>query len=212
MHRIVLPPPWPGVALGLTFIGDRIGGEDSRLAPAMRRVHQSRCARSLAVDLLGDLGVAAQVIGKGPVGEPVWPDACVGSLSHTEAYAAAAVARDTACRALGVDVEADLPLPPDTDELILRDEERAQLDGARQRIPGADRLLFCAKECVHKAIHPLRKAWLDFQDVAIDLDAAAGRFAVRPVSELSRRAFDGLRADGRFVQREGHLLAVLALF
>ena len=115
-------------------------------------------------------------------------------------------------RALGIDVEEDAPLPPDTDTLILRDEERGQLDAARVTLPGADRLLFCAKECVHKAIHPLRGAWLEFQDVAIQLDPSARTFAVVPVTEAARQAFDGLRGEGRYLQREGQLIAVLALF
>ncbi len=212
MHRIELPALWPGVDAGLMFIGDRIGGEDSRLSRAMKRVHQSRCARSLAVELLAQQGIDAKQICKGPMGEPLWPTGCVGSLSHTDQHAAAVVARNTACRALGIDVEEDAPLPPDTDALILRDEERGQLDAVREVVPGADRLLFCAKECVHKAIHPLRGAWLEFQDVAVRLDIDAGRFTVHPATPPARHAFDGLRSEGRFLQHEGQLLAVLVLF
>lgn len=212
MHRIALPAWWPAVDVGLMSIGDRIGGEDSRLPPAMRRVHQSRCARALAIDLLAAQGCVTDAIGKGPVGDPVWPAGFVGSLSHTESYAAAVVARDRHCKALGIDVEPDLPLPPDTDGLILRDEERHWLASLAGAHAGADRLLFCAKECVHKAIHPLRGAWLDFQDVWIEVDPVAGSFAPRPASAAAEKAFQGLQTQGRYVRTQGQLLAVLAVF
>lgn len=212
MHRVTLPAFWPGIDAGLMYIGDRTGGEDSRLPPAMRRVHQSRCARALAIDLLAGLGCVTDIIGKGPVGDPVWPQGFVGSLSHTESYAAAVVAPSRTCAALGIDVEPDLPLPPDTDGLILRDQERHWLTSLADDHAGADRLLFCAKECVHKALHPLRGAWLDFQDVWIEVDFAAGCFTPHPASTLAEKAFQGLRAQGRFGRAQGQLLAVLAVF
>jgi len=210
MRRIDLRLPWPGVAARLGVFG--VPGAESRLTPAMRRVHQSRSARALAIDLLAEQGQPVQEIRKDPGGAPVWPEGFTGSLAHTECYAVAAVARKEACVALGVDVEPAEPLPADAGDLVLTDDEHDWVRGALEARPEIARLVFCAKECVHKAIHPLRRAWLDFSDVRIEFDAPAETFVPRPLTPVAQAAFAGLRAEGRVFVREGHLVAVLALF
>lgn len=209
MRRIAVPLPWPGVSALVGQFG--IPGAESRLAPPMRRVHQSRCARALAVDLLDAHGRSVQEIPKGPVGEPIWPPGFVGSLAHTEHYAAAAISRAEHCAALGIDIEPALPLPGETAELILGDEERAWVE-AQTTEPAAGRVIFCAKECVHKAIHPLTGTWLDFLDVRIECDLAAVRFTVHPLTEAARAAFSAYRAEGHIARVEGQLVTVLVLF
>lgn len=210
MRRIGLSLPWPGVAAQLGAFG--IAGADSRLKPSMRRLHQSRSARALAIDLLCVQGQAADEIPKRADGAPVWPEGFVGSLSHTDGYAAAVVARTDACVALGIDVEPAEPLPGDAGSLVLTADEAAWVASCAVTRPEMARLVFCAKECVHKAIHPLRGAWLEFSDVGIEYDAQAGSFVPRPLTPAAGAAFSGLQAQGRVFLREGHLVVVLALF
>lgn len=210
MRRIDISLPWPDVGARLGAFG--VQGAGSRLTPQMRRVHQSRCARALALELLDAQGVIADAILKGPVGQPVWPAGFVGSLAHTEGFAVATVAREEACLALGIDVEPAQPLPDDSARLVLRDEEREWAESAGRAEPCAGRLIFCAKECVHKAVHPLRGAWLDFDEVCIDFDPALECFVPRPVSPAAKAAFSGTRAEGLILRVEGQLVAVLALF
>lgn len=210
MRRIDLALPWPGVAARLGVFG--IPGAESRLTPAMRRVHQSRSARVLAIDLLSEQGHEAVEIRKNPGGAPVWPAGFVGSLAHTECYAAAAVARTDACTALGIDVEPAEALPADAGDIVLTEDERAWVLTAQATRPEVARLVFCAKECVHKAVHPLRGAWLEFSDVRIVFDAQAETFVPQPLTPAAQATFAGLRAEGRVLVREGHLVAVLALF
>ena len=187
-----------------------VPGAESRLSPSMRRVHQSRCARALAVELLNDQGAPdLGEIRKDPRGRPEWPAHFTGSLSHTDGYALAATASRAHCVALGVDVEPALPLLGDADTLVLTDDERRWLETAD---PAAGRLVFCAKECVHKAIEPLRDVWLEFADVGIDVDPDAGRFTPRPISPRAATAFAGLRAEGVMRRVEAHWMLVLALF
>lgn len=178
----------------------------------MRRVHQSRCARALAIDLLSEQDEASQEIRKDPGGAPVWPEGFVGSLAHTDGYAAAAVARRGACVALGIDVEPAEPLPGDTRSLVLSDDERAWVESCALTRPDAARLVFCAKECVHKALHPLRGAWLEFSEVRIEFDARVECFVPHALTPAAADALAGLRAEGRVRTREGHLVTVLALF
>lgn len=212
MRRIELALPWIGVSARLGAFG--LQGEifESRLTRPMRRVHQSRCARALAVDLLDAQGLVADSIPKGPVGEPIWPEGVVGSLAHTEGFAVAVVARRQACVALGVDVEPAQALPDDVAELVLRAEERGWAESVQRDEICASRMIFCAKECVHKAIHPLTGIWLDFEEVRIDVDLSHLRFVPRPVSPAAVIAFAGKRAEGVIQRVEGQLVAVLALF
>lgn len=209
MKRFDLALPWPGVAARLGAFG--LPGEESRLTPPMRRVHQSRCARALALELLAEQGVTVDSIPKGPVGEPIWPEGFVGSLAHTEGFAVAVIARTSTCVALGIDVEPALPLPGDAAELVLLDEERSWVASLQDREPGAGRIVFCAKECVHKAIHPLTGTWLDFPEVHIEVDAARERFVPRPLSGSAATAFGGLRAEGLVARMQDQWVVVLAL-
>jgi 4'-phosphopantetheinyl transferase EntD len=208
MRRIPLELPWPGIGAMAGAFG--IPGAESRLSPSMRRVHQSRCARALAIELLDEQGAPdVTEIRKDPRGRPDWPADFTGSLSHTDGYGLAATAPRSRCAALGVDVEPALPLPADADTLVLTGDERRWLDTAD---PGAGRLVFCAKECVHKAIEPLRDVWLEFSDVSIEVDLVAGRFAPRARSPRAVAAFDGLEAQGVVRRVEDHWMLVLALF
>lgn len=211
MRRIAIDLPWPDIGAFAGAFG--VPGGESRLDPKMRRVHQSRCARALAIDLLHAQGAAdVAEIRKDARGRPQWPQGFTGSLSHTDGYALAATGARSRCAALGVDVEPALPLPEEAARLVLNDDERRWLDGIGGFDAGEGRLLFCAKECVHKAIEPLRGAWLDFADVSIDFDLAARRFTPRPISASATAAFEGLRAEGVMRRVENHWMVVLALF
>jgi 4'-phosphopantetheinyl transferase EntD len=208
MRRIPLELPWPGIGAIAGAFG--IPGAESRLSPAMRRVHQSRCARALAIELLAHQGAPnVAEIRKDPRGRPEWPSGFTGSLSHTDGHALAATAPRARCLALGVDVEPALALPADADTLVLTQDERRWLDTADA---DAGRLVFCAKECVHKAIEPLRDVWLEFSDVSIEVDLAAGRFTPRACTPRAVAAFDGLHAQGMVRRIEDHWMLVLALF
>lgn len=208
MRRIAVPLPWPGVTALVGRFG--IPGAESRLSPQMQRVHQSRCARALAIDLLDAQGATVEAIGKGPVGEPIWPDGFVGSLAHTECYAAAVIARQGDVAALGIDIEPAIPLPEDILDRVLTAGEREWANAVAETIPAATRLLLCAKHCVHKALHPLRGVWLDFNEVGVTVDLVSGAFVPHPVTAEAVRAFQGLRAEGSWRMVEGQQVAVLA--
>lgn len=133
----------------------------------MERRRASGAARLAARALLaGQLGEAVAIL-RGPSGQPLWPDGVIGSLAHDEAMAVAAVARGSAIRALGIDVEPSLPLPDELLDLVVMPHDRI---GDFEPSFGA-RLLFSAKEAVYKAAFPLDGRFLDYSDIAIDLPA-----------------------------------------
>ena len=90
-------------------------------------------------------------------------------MTHCVGYRAAVVARSQALRSVGIDAEVDAALPAVMLDLILRDEERAELGALADALPDRhwDRILFCAKEAVFKAWFPVARTWLDFLDVSV---------------------------------------------
>lgn len=201
----------PGVLAAVALVDCGAPVDGSPAPRPLRRQRQSAAARELGLALLREAGAAAGNIGRGSDGQPLWPAGYAGSLAHTEGHAAAAVCRVDDWLAVGIDIEPDRPLPPDTDSMVLRDEEREWVADRCKNWSGLDRAIFCAKECVHKAIHPLRGAWLDFQEVRIGFDQDLSRFTVEPVSEAAAAAFGGLQSWGVIERIDGHIVAVLAL-
>jgi 4'-phosphopantetheinyl transferase EntD len=141
------------------------------------RIAEFRHGRACARRALLRLGLNAVAIPVGSRREPIWPAGVVGSLSHAGPVAAAAVARREAFAAIGLDIETDAPLDPELIGIICRPGEVRQLPdagaGARAK------LLFSAKESVYKALWPVVRRFIDFQEVEIGLDARGDCFNVR---------------------------------
>lgn len=169
-----------------------------------------RCAR----DCLTRLGFAAAPLLPGPGGAPRWPDGAVGSMTHCEGYAAAAVARQESAPGLGIDAEPDEPLPPGVLEVIATRRERRRLADHGPIIDGAhaDRLLFSVKEAVYKAWFPCTGQWLDPQETEVTVAPGQGRFGVVLLRDGLR--LEGRRVthlDGRWTSAHGILVAAVAL-
>lgn len=185
--------------------------EQALLASALpARRHESLAARALARQVLRRLGGAGQGIGRAASGAPCWPSGWTGSLSHGGGLAAALLGSAADWSALGVDIEPDAPLPEDAAALAFDALERQGLD----RLPGGyarwSRAAFAAKECVHKCIHPLRGAWLEFDEIRVRFEPAKAAFHVEPLSSGAKAACTGLAAGAlRFDQ--GYIIAALAI-
>lgn len=137
--------------------------------------------------------------------EPVWPPGLLGSITHTEAFAAAALARTGDYLSIGIDAEPDAPLPDGVLERVANSAERAwvaSVDPAALRHPGC--LLFCAKEATYKAWYPLTRRWLGFEEAAVSVDVESERFAVEISVDGPVRHF-----DGRFRSHQGVIVAAI---
>ncbi|ESY75552.1 4'-phosphopantetheinyl transferase [Mesorhizobium sp. LNHC221B00] len=135
--------------------------------PAMRRA--SGAARWIAHGLLAEIGVGDVAIPRTPSGSPAWPDGIAGSLAHDDEMAVATVAPLGDLASLGVDVEPAVPLP---DELLALIQTAADETGAAPPHLGG-RILFSAKEAVYKAVYPLDREILGYEDIAVDLAAGS---------------------------------------
>lgn len=167
-----------------------LGGE----AAAVQRAVPSRQAefatgRVLLRELLG-VDVAIPVGGDRA---PVLPDGVVGSLAHDHDVAVAAVSRDTALVAIGVDVEPMRPLERGVAALILRPDEHG-LDA---------HLAFVLKEAAYKAWSRSGGRFLDHQDVRLEV-GDDGTFTADVVD-------DGVRLSGRYAAAGDRWVALVVV-
>lgn len=139
-----------------------------RSIPGVRR--QSGAARRVARDILGVMGFAAAPLPRTSHGPPKWPLGVVGSLSHDDTIAVAAVARAETYGAIGVDVEPAAPLPADLVALVATPSERRRYTASILE----SRVLFAAKEAIYKTQFSSERVFLDFQDIEVDLDMRRG--------------------------------------
>lgn len=162
-----------GVRIGCRVILD---GDESHLLPeeahsiparqpAMRRA--SGAARWIAHRLLAQLGVSDFALLRTPSGAAAWPEGITGSLAHDDDMAVAAVAPVGHIRSLGIDIEPAQPLPDDIFALVATPADR--MDAADRHLAG--RILFAAKEAVYKAVYPLDREVLGYEDISVDLNA-----------------------------------------
>ena len=159
------PPLWPAELSAASSMSDK-------------RRREFASGRYCAREALVRLGHEAVALPVGPGRAPVWPPGIIGSISHTDDIAIAAVARSSDLRSLGIDVESGDPLEPDLLKLVCREEELAAL-AAGDLQPGLGaKLIFSAKESVYKCLWPLTGTFLEFHAIGISIDPARQRFTV----------------------------------
>jgi len=145
-----------------------------------KRRNEFATVRHCARLALASLGVDPVALVPSERGAPSWPPGVVGSMTHCDGYRAAAVARETDLRTIGIDAEPHGPLPDNVLHLVSRAAERRHLDELFAAAPTIawDRALFSAKESVYKAWFPVTREWLDFSDAHVTFDPYDGTFDV----------------------------------
>jgi enterobactin synthetase component D len=149
---------------------------------------------------------AAADIAIGPRGEPIWPRGIVGSITHAHGFAAAALARTSDARGVGLDVEDIIP-DEKASRLLKYIVARDELDAlARATGWGTARLVtvvISAKETLFKALFPMVKRMFDFLDArVVSLDPATLRYEVHFLVTLTPEWRAGRTLDGRFAAEE----------
>lgn len=179
------------------------------LWPELRR-REFLAGRAAAASALEHFGVAVP-LPRLASGAAQWPEGYVGAIAHNPVHAVAAVAPQGRVRGVGVDIEAHLPLPADAAGVVLTDEERAWLAKTHSADPErAATVIFSAKECVHKALHPLTGVWLEFSEVTVHFDDH--QFSVRANTPLAERALHGLKLDGHLMFTGETIVSLLAAY
>ncbi len=173
----------PGVAYSLC----RLDGElqplwATELAATVgmsgKRQRAFTAGRACARQALAKLGHGPVALAIGPGRAPVWPAGIIGSISHTDEIAIAAVARRAEIRSLGIDVESAEPLEAELLDLVCRNDEQAALTACAPQPRAAAKLIFSAKESVYKCLWPVTGLFLEFHAIGIRIDPAHCRFTV----------------------------------
>ncbi len=143
---------------------------------------------------------------------PIWPSAIVGSITHTDRYAAAALASTGEFDAIGIDLEHLVPLTSQMADLVTTDTERQTWTKRAWRPELRNELAlltFSAKEAAYKAYYPLRRRMLNFKDIEVNYSDHEDRFSISASETLEDDPL--LRTiEGRFVVTE-HFVATSAL-
>jgi 4'-phosphopantetheinyl transferase EntD len=177
--------------LDLLFDAERALVRDA----AAKRQSEFASGRHAAHRLMDRLGV-----GRAPIlraeRAPVWPQGWVGSISHTESLALAALAARREVEALGIDIERRGRITRALLRMILTPAEIARCgDGADLE---AALVAFSAKEALYKAVQVHAGGYIGFHDVEIDI--ADGVFTARAVGPRAPADIVA-RGLGRYEQR-----------
>lgn len=128
------------------------------------------------------------LIGKGR--EPVWPSGICGSITHSGAYCAAAVARRNRIVAVGIDMENWQEIDRDLWSLFCTQDEIDWLEEFEPAMqPMVASVVFSGKEAFFKCQFSLTGRWLEFGDVALSI--RDGQFGVMGPEWLGAWSFAG---------------------
>ncbi len=160
---------------------------------AEKRRREFALGRKCARAALAELGHGNAVIAKGDDGAPVWPSGIVGSITHTNGYAAALVGESRNFAGLGIDAERVGGVTPDLWPRLFTAAEQETLRAQTDPLASAT-LFFSAKEASYKAL--VLKAALVFREIEIALEQDGFVAAAR-----------GTRLSGRYAMDKGVVLA-----
>ena len=179
----------------VTAVVSVLQGNPSRLHPVEMsaienatpaRAREFAAGRQAARQALVKLGLGDTAIDRLPDRRPIWPIGVIGSISHSQTFAVAAVSRDEQLLGLGLDIEQ--PMLDDVDmvakAVLTADEfESAGSIGSAQLGHHVAKVLGC-KEAVYKAVYPILGEYFDFRDLQIEFDGVDDSYLAKAVSPL----------------------------
>ena len=180
-----------------------------------KRVGEFAAGRLCARRALQELGVADCPIRVGDDRQPLWPQAMVGSITHTTGFCAAVVAERRRVHALGLDSEVVGDVNIEIWPRICVPEELAwigSLPEAEQR--AAVTLIFSAKEAFYKCQYSLVGERLNFQDARVvpaEWNLERGGFDIHATRAIALPMPAVQALQGRYVFHEGRLTAGIGL-
>jgi enterobactin synthetase component D len=195
------------------FSGIPIPGNLADAVPR-RKLHYA-AGRYCARIALAQLGVTPDnALSRDADNSPIWPAGVIGSISHTDDLAWAAVARADGMVGLGVDVEQLLAAPRAArlEHLVCRPGE---LDlAAASGLTRSDflTLAFSFKESVFKCAFPLVRKFFGYRDATIlGVDATDRSIVAQLETTLSDTLTAGTTFAGRFALTEMHVFTSVCL-
>jgi 4'-phosphopantetheinyl transferase EntD len=177
-----------------------------------KRQQEFAAGRECSRLLLAQFGIVDFALRMADDRRPLWPDALVGSITHTEHFCSVVVAERTRLSAVGIDSEISGSVKPALWESICTEAERAWLDTLEvSQQAAAATLIFSAKEAFYKLQYPLMRQKLHFQDAMVEAEwgSQRGSFTVHAPSALAARRAGGVQ--GRYLFHEQFVTTGIAL-
>jgi len=173
-----------------------------------KRRREFETGRMLARKAMADLGLPGQPIPASDNGAPIWPRGVVGSISHTDRWCVAVVARSNEVQAVGVDVEEDHPLDRSLLRMICTEAERRRLSCKPDAVALMEaKRIFSAKEAVFKALSPcLHLRFIGFEAVTVSFDRMS--WTATPEDPTLARRLNGQPLHGQWSEWN-HLIGTL---
>jgi 4'-phosphopantetheinyl transferase EntD len=174
-----------------------------------KRRREFTAGRTCARRALAELGWPDFAILAGPRREPLWPPGVVGAITHCQGYCAAAVARVTDVRSLGIDAELRAPLPTGVAGLVCTGPELRWVAALPDDHWGT--VLFSAKESVYKTWYPIARRWLDYRDAELTVEPERGCFTARILPLDAGEVFPWNPLSGRFAVGDERVFTAIAV-
>ncbi len=168
---------------------------------SLKRKAEFLVGRYCAAQALRSLGKSNSIhVGINPDRSPAWPEGIVGSITHTNNFAFAAVERRDMCRGIGIDTENIIDEESENiKHSILTEKELSLRTKTELEECAFLTLIFSAKESIFKCFNPIIKKYFGFQDVEIvKIGRVNRKFHFRLVSSLNSEFVKGFRYYGRF--------------
>lgn len=160
-------------------IGDSLFPEEAKVALNFtpKRLREFSIGRYCAREALRNAGIQDFPLLISTAGSPLWPKQYTGSIAHTKDCTAASVANMCFAKSIGIDIEELADFPMDIKADILRFDEVVEFQ-IYNLYPESIRLaiFFSIKEAVYKAYNPVYRKFLEFKDVSLRLNEAAGSY------------------------------------
>ncbi len=162
-----------------------------------RRQQAFTAGRVAARRALTALGITQFPVLRGGWGEPIWPPAVVGSISHSDQLGIASVAYADSLYSLGLDLQIQRTLKVGIERVICTGAEHSLHWHTDKN--AALLILFSVKESAYKALHPLLRRHIGFKDIRVDF-CADGQFS-------AAHSASGAVVAGRYADKLGWIVS-----
>ncbi len=169
-----------------------------------KRQNEFSTGRWLAHHALADFGIDQFDLLPGNGGQPKWPCNIVGSITHTQTYAAVAVTTHANYRAIGIDLESVERLDRTLNPKILLPNEQVHYKDIDAT------LIFSAKESCYKLLYPLVGEFIDFLDIEIQLNETKNAFSACYRGQHQLNCIID-RAEGQYLKFNDYWLTCITL-
>lgn len=153
-------------------------GDEDPLLPDERMLVSDRAVATRRTDVqlgrtaarraLIAAGHATVPIGRGDLGEPIWPNGMVGSITHSNGWGLAMVASRVLSGGIGIDLESRSRYFPELIEQVCGPAEQRWLDAlTTAERPVAALEVFALKEAIYKAFAPRVRRFFGFEAVTV---------------------------------------------